>query len=207
MNPAQGGATGAFMATGMSISSLVAFRKSGHLPRDKKLLYILFAVTFLASILSVILVPKIDFQLFKITLAIVTILAIPLLFIKPSHTRRLSNYRGVGLALAVILLTAGSIITSSAFSILFSLTLMTFYGLSVLQTTAFKRLLYLVQSVVLLVGFTVQGYLLWQHAVAGFLGGSLGAYIGTKFAVKKGESFAKYALASMSLLGALALLI
>lgn len=207
MSPAQGSATGAFMATGMSISSLAAFRKSGHFPRDKKLLYSLSVVTLFASLLGAVIVPRIDVQLFKHVLAVITILTLPLLFIKPRFTHRLSKYGGIGLILAASLLVVGSIITSSAFSILFSLVLMTFFSLSVLQTTAYKRLLYLVQSVVLLVGFTLQGYLLWQHAVAGFFGGSLGAYIGTRFAIKKGETFARYALASISLLGALALLV
>jgi len=104
-------------------------------------------------------------------------------------------------------MAVGSIIISSAFSILFTLTLVAFFGMSVMQTTAMKRLLFFVQAVVLLVGFAAQGYLVWQYALAGFLGGIFGAYIGTKYALKKGEAFAKYALAVMSLLGALALLL
>lgn len=207
MTPAQGGATGAFMATGMSLSSVAAFRKSGHLPKDKKLFYFLAVVTFLASIVGVIVVPKIDIEAFKTLLAVITICAIPLLFIKPSTKYDLKKYKGVGLTLAALLMAIGSVIISGAFSILFTLTLVAFFGMSVLQTTAMKRLLFFVQSVVLLVGFAVQGFLIWQHAIAGFLGGTLGAYIGTKYAVRKGEMFAKYALATMSLLGALALLV
>ena len=84
---------------------------------------------------------------------------------------------------------------------------MTFFNMSVLQMTALRRLVGVVQSVVLFVAFTVQGYLIWQHALAGFIGGSIGSYIGTKYAIKKGETFAKYALAIMSLVGAVALLV
>ena len=36
MTPAQGAATGAFMATGMSISSVAAFRKTDHFPKNRK---------------------------------------------------------------------------------------------------------------------------------------------------------------------------
>lgn len=120
--------------------------------------------------------------------------------------QRLSRYKGLGLGLAIILLIIGSIITSSAFSILFALTLMAFFNMSVLQMTALRRLVGVVQSIVLFVAFAVQGFFIWQHAIAGFIGGSIGSYIGTKYAVKKGESFAKYALAIMSLIGAIALL-
>ena len=207
MTPAQGGATGAFMATGMSISSIAVFRKTAHIPRNKKLLYILSVVTLVASIIGVLVVPNIDVQAFKQLLALITIFSLPLLFIKPSTKRHLGNYGTVGLVLAVLLLAVGSVIPSSAFSILLTLSLIVFFDLSVLQTTALKRIVYLVQAVVLLVGFTVQGYFIWQHALAGFAGGILGAYIGTKYAVKKGEMFAKYALAFMSLIGAVALLL
>ena len=207
MTPAQGATTGAFMATGMSISSVAGFRKTDHFPRDKKLLIILSVVAFLTSILGAIIVPKIDIQAFKYMLAIITISALLLLFIKPNMKHRLMRYRGLGLGLAIGLLTIGSIITSSAFSILFALTLMAFFNMSVLQMTALRRLVGVVQSIVLFLAFAVQGYFIWQHAIAGFIGGSIGSYIGTRYAIKKGESFAKYALAIMSLVGAIALLI
>lgn len=83
---------------------------------------------------------------------------------------------------------------------------MAFFNMSVLQMTALRRLVGIVQSVVLFVAFTVQGFLVWQHAIAGFVGGSIGSYMGTKYAVKKGEAFAKYALAVMSLIGVVVLL-
>lgn len=206
MTPAQSAATGAFMATGMSISSVAAFRKTDHFPKNRKLLYILAATTLIGSILGAIIVPKIDIQAFKYMLAIITIVALPLLFIKPNIKHHLSKHGNIGLLLAIALLIIGSIITSSAFSILFALTLMAFFNMSVLRMTALRRLVGVVQSVVLCVAFTAQGFLIWQHALAGCVGGSIGSYIGTKYAIKKGETLAKYALAIMSLIGAVALL-
>lgn len=207
MTPAQGATTGAFMATGMSISSVAAFRNTNHLPKNKRLFLILSAVALIASIIGAILVPKIDIQAFKYALAIITLSALPLLFIKLNEQHRFNKYGRLGLAPAILLLVIGSIITSSAFSILFALTLMAFFNMSVLQMTALRRSVGAVQSIVLFVAFAVQGFFIWQHAIAGFIGGSIGSYIGTKYAIKKGETFAKYALAIMSALGAIALLI
>lgn len=206
LTPSQGVATGTFMATGMSISSVAAFRKTGHFPKRKKLLYILLATTLIGSVLGAIIVPKIDIHLFKYGLALITILTLPLLFIKSNSKYHLSRHRNLGLVLAILLLIIGSVITSSAFSILFALTLITFFNMSILRMTALRRLVSVVQSVVLFLSFTIQGYLVWQHALAGFIGGSIGSYVGTKYAIKKGEAFAKYALAIMSLIGAVALL-
>ena len=206
MTPAQGAATGAFMATGMSISSVAAFRKTDHFPRNRKLLYILSITTLIGSILGAFIVPKIDIHAFKYALTFITIGALPFLFIKPKIKHSLSQYRPVGLLLTILLLIVGSIITSSAFSILFALALIAFFNMSVLQMTALRRIVGVIQSVVLFVAFTVQGYLVWQHALSGFIGGSIGSYIGTKYAIKKGEAFAKYALAVLSLIGAVLLL-
>lgn len=207
MTPAQGASTGAFMAIGMSISSAAAFRNTGHFPGNKMLLYTLLVAAFLASTLGAVVVPKIDVGVFKYALAFVTIAVLPLLFIKPNLTQRLSRYSGWGLMLAASLLVVGSIITSSAFSVLFALTLMTFFNISLLQMTALRRLIGVVQSVVLFLALAAQGYFVWQHAIAGCIGGSIGSYIGTRYAIKNGESFAKYALATMSSVGAIALTI
>jgi uncharacterized membrane protein YfcA len=206
MTPAQGAAAGSFMATGTSVSSTVVLHKTDHFPKSKRLLYILSITAFIGSILGAVIVPKIDMQSFRYLLAIITVSALPLLFVKPAVNRRLSRYRALGLVLAILLLIIGSIITSSALSILFALVLMSFFDMSVLQITALRRLVGVTQSIVMFVAFTAQGYFIWQHAIAGLVGGSLGSYIGTKYAVKKGELFAKYALAIMSLIGAVALL-
>ena len=206
MTPAQGATTGAFMATGMSMSSLAAFHRTGHFPKNKKLLYILSTAAFIASILGAVIVPKIDIDAFKTALAFITIAALPLLFTRPNSTHRSSRHKRYGLFCAITFLTAGSIITGSAFSILFTLTLMTSFNMSVLQVTAFRRLVGIVQSTVLFTAFAVQGYFVWQHAILGFIGGSVGSYLGTRYAVKKGESYARYALAAMSIAGAIGLL-
>lgn len=207
MTPAQGATTGTFMAIGMGGSSLAALRKTEHFPRDKKLIAILSVVTLLASVFGALILPKIDIQTFKYVLAGLTILALPLIFIKPHVKHRLSRYKNMGLIMVILLLIISSIITSSAFSILIALTLMTFFGMPVLQMTALRRLVGMVQSIVLFIVLAVQGFFIWQHALLAILGGSLGSYIGTKYAVKKGEAFAKYALAAMSLAGAIALLL
>lgn len=207
LTPAQGAAAGSFMATGMSTSSVAVFRGTDHFPKSKRMLYLLSATALLGSALGAFVLPKIEVETFQYVLAVVTIGALPLLFFKPKGRYDLSKHRNFGLVLAISLLIIGSIITSSAFSILFSLTLTTFFDLSVLRVTAIRRLVGIVQSVVLFVALTLQGYFVWQHALAGFIGGSIGSYLGTKYAVKRGESFAKYALAAMSLLSAIAVLL
>lgn len=205
MSPAQGATTGAFTATGMMLSSLAAFRNTDHLPRNRRLIVVLSAITLMSSVAGALILPHIAVEPFKYLIAGITLVSLPLLFIKPSVTGHLGQRRGLGLLLVAALLIISSVITSSAFSILLALTIVTFFNMSVLQTTALRRLTGAIQSIVLFVLLAAQGYFLWQHALMGLIGGSLGSYLGTAYAIRKGEVFAKYALAGMSLLGVVAL--
>lgn len=75
LSPAQGATAGAFMAVGMSASSVAAFRNTNHFPKDKRMLHILSTVAFFASILGAITIPHIDVWAFKYTLAFITVSA------------------------------------------------------------------------------------------------------------------------------------
>lgn len=69
-----------------------------------------------------------------------------------------------------------------------------------------RRLIGAVQSVIIFTILAWQGNFLVFHAIAGVVGGTIGSYISTRFAIKKGEDFAKYALAVGALVGVVALL-
>lgn len=195
MTPAQGAATGSFMAIGMGASSLGVLRTTGNYPRDKSLTIWLSITAVAASIFGAFILPKVDVTPFASILALITIAAIPLLFIRLPPVCRFTHHRNIGLGLLTALLIVSSIIMSSAFSILLALVLINFFNLPTLQTTALRRLVTLNQAVVLFVILAAQGFFVWQHALAGIIGGSVGSYLGTKFAVSKGETFAKWALA------------
>lgn len=206
MTPAQGATTGGVMAIGMGASSLAAFRKTDHFPRDKKLSIALTVITVIASIIGALTLIRIETSSFRVVLAVITILSIPMLFIDRSKIKLSKRYRSLGMAILALLLLVSSIIPSSAFSILIAIGLSQLFNLSILQSTALRRLINLVQSGVIFSLLAFQGNFLPFHAVAAVIGGSLGSYLGTRFAIKKGENFAKYALALGALIGAIALL-
>lgn len=206
MTPAQGATTGGFMAIGMGASSLAAFRKTDHFPRNKKLTTALTAITVVASIIGAITLTHIETGSFKTILAVITIISIPMLFIDRRKIKLSKRHRNIGIALLIFLLLASSIITSSAFSILIAIGLSQLFSLTILQSTALRRLIGLVQSAVIFSILAFQGNFLLVHAIVAIIGGSIGSYLGTRFAIKKGEDFAKYALAVGALIGAVALL-
>ena len=207
MTPAQGATTGGFMAIGMGASSLAAFRKTDYFPRNKNLSIALTVITVIASIIGALTLTHIETSSFKTILAVITILSIPMLFIDRSKIKLNKRYRNIGIAMLILLLLVSSIITSSAFSILIAIGLSQLFNLSILQSTALRRLVGLVQSGVIFAILALQGNFLLLHALAAIVGGSIGSYLGTRFAIKKGEKFAKYALAIGAFIGAIALTI
>jgi uncharacterized membrane protein YfcA len=162
-------------------------------------------VTFIFSIIGALILSDIDTNSFKNILAIITILSIPTIFIKRRSIKLRKSYQNISITLFMIVLFVSSIITSSAFSILITLGLVQIFNLTIIESTAMRRLIGAVQSVIIFSILAWQGNFLVFHAVAGIIGGTIGSYMGTRFAIKKGEDFAKYALAIGALLGAVAL--
>lgn len=206
LTPAQGAAVGSFMATGMAMSSVAVIRKAENFPKDKRLLFTMSGAALIAALAGAIILPKVDAQTFKYVLAFITLVSIPLLFTK-LNVKTPGTHTRLGIGLAICFLVAGSITMSSAFSILFASTLMIFFSMSVFEMTAVRRLAGLMQSGVMFAILAANGHFEWEIAATGFVGGSAGSYIGTKYAIKKGESFAKYTLAFMALASALVMLV
>lgn len=207
MTPAQGATTGAFMALGMGGGSLAAFRGTEHVSKNKKLIKLLIALTLVVSMVGPFFLQYIQVEVFKPILAILTVISLPLLFIKRKGIKLGGHNQKIGILLMGLLLLASSFITSSAFFIFMAIVLSQLLGFSILQGTVVRRLIGAAQSAVIFIILVILGNFVWQHALAGILGGMIGSYFGTKFAIKKGETFAKYALAAGALASSLFLLI
>lgn len=207
LSPVQAVATGSFMALGMGASSLAALRKTGHFPNDKKVVLLLCSIAAAAAVAGAVTLPRIDAAYFQSAIAIVTIIALPLLFIDRKKITYARHHRYVGMALFTLLTLAGSVVFSSVFSILIALVLPAFFNLSVLQSTALRRLVGMIQVTVLFGVLVWSGDFMWPHAIAGIVGGIIGSYVGTMIAVKKGEAFARYALVLGALISSVALVV
>lgn len=195
------------MALGMGASSLAAFRSTGHMPQNKKLTISLLTMALIASAVGPFFINQISAEVFSPILAVITILSIPFLFINRRNIQISRKNKMIGLVLLGILLLASSFITSSAFSLFIAIILSQSFGFTVLQSTALRRLIGLIQAAVIFSILITLGNFVWPHALAGIIGGALGSYIGTKLAIKRGEKFAKYALAMGAIISSLALLL
>lgn len=206
LTPAQSAAAGAFMALGMSASSVAAFKGSGHMPGDKRLMKLLLVVTLVASAIGPFFLQTMPTEVFKPIIAGFTLLTLPMLFMK--RNARVIGHHGqvLGVILLSIVLLASSFIMSSAFSIAIAVILSQMFGLTILQGTAVRRMMGVVQATVIFTILLSLGNFVWAHALAGIAGGIMGSFLGTRYAIKQGEDFARYALATGAIISAILLL-
>lgn len=207
LTPAQGATTGAFMALGLGGGSLAAFRGSEHTVKNKKLIVGFILIALFASLIGPLFLHSISAEAFTPILIGITLLSLPLLFIPKNRIKLGKHSKLLGWFLMAGILLVSSFIASSAFSILMAVVLLQAFNLTILQGTVVRRMIGIIQSAVIFIVLLLLGNFLWQHAVAGLLGGVIGSYIGTKFLLHKGETFAKYALAFGAVLGVAALVV
>lgn len=208
LSPAQGATTGAFMALGMGGSSLAAFKGSEHIPnKSRKFISILLVMTLALSLIGPFFLNTFQAEGFKPLLAIFTLASLPVVFLNRKNKVFNRRNQAIGLGLLALLLLASSFITSSVFSILIAIVLSQLFDMSVLQGTVIRRQMGIIQSAVIFIVLVSLGNFVWQHALAGFSGGVIGSYIGTRFAIKRGETFAKYTLVGSAAISSILLLL
>jgi len=191
---------------GLGGSSLIAMR--GRQLINKRFLWPLILLTIIATILAMLVLPKVKSGLFEIVIGVLLIVLAPTLFIKKQSFQpgeRSSKSITFGYVSYAVLLFASSL--GSGLATLLFLPLMFLMGLSALQANALRRVLMLVQAAVAFCIILPQGYIVWSYAVASLLGCYIGGSIGTKIALKKGEVFVKYGLAAIMVASGLSLLV
>lgn len=207
LSPAQAVANSSLMIFGISGGALAAFQKTKYLPGHKKLIILLAGITVVASVIGAIVLPHFETNSFKPILAGMTIVAVPLLFINTSKLFSSKHRTQIGIALFGILIIASSITFSSTFWILIAIMFPTLFSLSVLQSTVIRRIMGLIQAIILFALLAIGGHFVWTYAVVGIIGAFIGSYIGTRVAITHGDTFARYALAAVALISAIALLL
>lgn len=195
MPPAHALATAKFGGAGTSLGALTAFKGKGYV--DQRLVKPLVVITVVCALVSAWLVPRVDPGILERLIGIILVFAVPTLFLdkgklKPGKRSRgwLTVGYGVYIVFAFIQTMAGT-----GMGALIMLTLMLLFGLNALQAAATMRVPQAVQAIILCVLLALQGFTVWPHAIAMFLGTTVGTFLGTRLAIKKGHKFVKFMLA------------
>jgi len=205
--PANALATAKLGGIGVAFGAMTAFKGKGLV--HKKLVVPFMAITFVCSLISAWLIPRLDPGIFEDIIGVVLLVLIPTLFIKkaalqPGH--RTTPWLVAGFMLYTVFSFLQTLVGTGIGSVLV-LILMFLFGLSALESNATKRAAQSVQAALLFILLAIQGLVWWWHAVAGLVGSIIGSHIGTHIAIRKGDRFVKLMLAIVMAVSGTALLL
>jgi uncharacterized protein len=207
LTPAQALATSKLSGLGSAVGTLTAF-KGKHLV-DKRYLIPFMTITFVCALVAAFLIPKIDEVLFQKIIGISLLVLAPTLFINKGKFQPGVRTKGWIMAgfVGYTLATLAQTMVGSGLGTMINLVLMYLFGLGALQATATKRVTQTIQAVLLFVLLAIQGLVVWTHAIAGFIGASIGTHIGSEIALKRGVWFVRIMLAAVMLVSGVLLLL
>jgi uncharacterized membrane protein YfcA len=187
LTPQQSIATTKFCGIGFSFGGIAAFKKKSF--KHPVLLVYLTVLAIAISLVVPTLFKALSGNVFQIAIGLMMIALVP-----------------ITLLLVITFLLQG--VFSSGVGILNNLVLMSFFGMKALDASAIQRVSALVLNgfIVITLALTTN-FIIWQYAIAGIVASFLGGYIGSNIAIKRGEKFAKYALAAFMFIAGVMLLV
>ena len=191
---------------GLGTSSLMAMRGTQRI--HQRFLWPLVLLTITFTLLAMLALPRIQSGVFEIAIGVLLIVLAPTLFVKKASMQPGARTRKsiiAGYVMYGIVLFASAL--GSGLATLLFLPLMFLLGLSALQANALRRVLMVVQAAITFCIVLPQGYIVWSYAVASLIGCYIGGYIGTKIALKRGEEFVKFGLATVMVVSGCVLLL
>jgi uncharacterized protein len=195
LTPQQSIATGKLGALGLDAGAIAAFR--GKIKTYKNFTLYLVITAAAVGLASSYFIRHIKNENLQLVMGIMNLVMVPLVFIK--H-HKLKSRRGhyifrafSGLAIVAILLLQG--VFSSGIGSLVNVFLILFFSFSALEASMIKRKASIALDVVVLAGLLGAGLINYKYGLIGMAGGLSGGFIGSRFALREGENFARYALA------------
>jgi len=207
LSPAQAVATGKITGLSTSIASLTGMRKVLRSSKAERVTII--SIAFVIGLLAPLVIKNLNAGIYKHLLGGLLLLMIPVMLLKRKAAQspplnRLQQCTGYSLLAGALALQA---VFSAGMGTLVNIILMTMFGMTALEASALKRYSQVVLNVVIVVGVLFAHLIVWQIALFGIGSSAAGAYLGSKFALKKGDEFVVWILAGLMIVSGLWLLI
>jgi uncharacterized membrane protein YfcA len=208
LSPQQAIATNKFIGFGVGVGATAAFKRKAL--ENPKLLTFLLIVAVSISLIVPHLFRKFSENFFQVAIGIIMLALIPVVLSEKNGLRQIqtSKMRKIigGIFIAVVFLFQG--LFSSGIGSLNNIVLMSFFGLPALTANAVRRVSTMaLNTFIIITLIATTNFIIAKYAVAGISAGLIGSYIGSRMALKRGEKFAKYALALFMLVSGIILLL
>ncbi|MDB5177320.1 MAG: hypothetical protein JWN75_988 [Candidatus Saccharibacteria bacterium] len=198
-------ATAKLSGLGGDFGGLGPFLKSGHIRKD--IVKVMIPIAIIIGLITPFVFRVVESRSFQIALAVIMIIMLPTLFLKKkSFKKPTRRHKSIGYFLYTCVLFLQGIFSGGVGSLaVFVLTLL--FGTSKLETLATRRVIVAVMSPITLVALFIGGFLNIGLGLAGLVTAFIGTYIGSKIALKRGETFVTIVMAITILISSIILLV
>lgn len=207
LSPAQAVATGKIGGLAVTLGSLHGLRE--HRVKNKKLVYIVMAMAFVIGLLAPMAITNLDSDLYRRLLGVILLLMVPVLLLhKPGKSEGQPNtlIRAAGFAALIVALSLQAVF-SGGLGTLVNIALITLLGLSPLDANVTKRFSQVLLNIMIVLGVIGSGLIVWPIALIAVFTCTLGGWIGSKIALRRGDEFVRRILVVLVLVAATELLI
>lgn len=194
LTPQQSVATVKLWALGMDSGSITAFRH--RLIRHKRLALFLLSASIVIGFVSAVIIRRLANENLQLVMGILNLAAVPILFIRHHKVRSRTRHlilQGSGILSLLVIMLLQAVFASGIGSII-NVFLIAIFGASALESQFMKRRASLAADIIGIVALFSSGLIRFSYGFIGMAGGLMGGYIGSKFALREGERFARYAL-------------
>lgn len=208
LSPAQSVATGKISGLTVTLGSLSGLQRA-HGKASMKRIIPVMVLAFLVGLAAPFAIKSLDPSSYRIIMGVLLIITVPLLLkkgigLKPKKVSRTNKFIGGGL-LAFALFLQG--IFSGGLGALVNIVLMGILGMTALEANITKRWSQLILNTMIVIGVIGSGLIVWKVALLGVITTFTGGFVGGRIAVKKGDAFILDALAAISIVSAVFLII
>jgi uncharacterized membrane protein YfcA len=198
-------ATAKMSGLGGDFGGLIAFIKSGHIRRD--ILKVMLPIAVIVGLITPLVFAFLESRSFQIALALIMIALLPTLFIKKKTLKpptRKHKFFGYSLYAGVLFLQG---IFSGGVGSLAVYVLTLVLGTSKIEAMATRRAIVAVMAPIAFVALLFAGFVSVGFGLAGLVTAFIGTVIGSKFVLKRGETFVSIVMAVTILVSSVVLLI
>jgi uncharacterized membrane protein YfcA len=194
LTPQQSIATVKLWALGIDSGSIAAYRRKTI--KRKSLLLFLVLASALVGLISALAIRHLKNENLQLVMGLLNLAMVPILFIKHHEIKSRARHfivQGLGLLVIIGLMLLQGIFASGVGSLI-NVFLIAVFGITVLEANLIKRKASLVSDIFSIAALLGASLINYKLGLIGMAGGLCGGYIGSKFALREGEKFARYAL-------------
>lgn len=186
-------ATAKMGGIGDDLGGLKVFARSGHVRKD--IIKVMIPIAIVIGIMTPLVFTAVSSKEFQIALSVFMLLMLPTLFIKKKNIKpRTRKHRLAGFSLYSLVLFLQGIFSGGVGSLaVYVLTLL--FGTSKIETMATRRAVVAVMSPIAVIALFIGGFVDVGFGLAGIFTAFIGAQIGAKITLKRGETFVAIVMA------------